>query len=276
MKTRDYNQSKYKTQHLALSSSWSLFRCFSVSHPEVPQFVPAGRSGDPGFLVPVYILGDFYSLLPPCLLIRSSVLDTNSNILSGCIFGQAFWVIWLPIPFVEICMALWGYQLYQGHFPFSPPQSNFSVFLLSPTVQRELFTLLFPEIAEATGMFIAKNMQSIRLKQNILSLGYLLDYQFSLKATLDILLTLAIFFSWIYPWVHVIVFPQVLLHFCVTGQLQLLCCYLFCPPEDKMQFQRPLTQVEKEEKKKKNTLHCLKATVLRHWTLCKSSLCTLL
>lgn len=213
MKTRDYNQSKHKTQCLAISSSWS--RCFSVSHAEAPQFVPAGRFGDPGFLLPFCILDDFYSLLPLFLLIWGSVLDTNSNVLSGCIFGQAFWVIWLPIPFVEIPMALWGYQLFKGHFPFSPTQSNFSVFLLSPTVQCELFTLHLPEIAEATGMFIAKNMQSIRLKQNMFSLGYLLDYQFPPKATLEPLITLASFFSYIYPWVHIIVFPQVLLHFCV-------------------------------------------------------------
>lgn len=48
-------------------------------------------------------------------------------------------------------------------------------------------------------MFIAKNMPSIRLKQNALILGYLLgyllDYQFSPKATLDTLFTLARFFS---------------------------------------------------------------------------------
>lgn len=130
MKTRDYNQSKYKTQCLAISSSWS--SCFSVSHAEAPQFVPAGRFGDPGFLLPFCILDDFYSLLPLFLLIWSSVLDTNSNVLSGCIFDQAFWVIWLPISFVEIPMALWGCQLFKGHFPVSPTQSNFSVFLLSP------------------------------------------------------------------------------------------------------------------------------------------------
>lgn len=116
-----------------------------------------------------------------------------------CIFGRAFWVIWLPIPFVEIRTGLWGYQVYKGHFPLSPTQSKSSVLLLRPAVHCELFTLRFPEIAEVTGMFIGKNVQSIRLKQNMLSLGYLLDYQFSLQATLDALLTLARFFSWIYP-----------------------------------------------------------------------------
>lgn len=47
-------------------------------------------------------------------------------------------------------------------------------------------------------MFIAKNIQSIGLKQNALSLAYLLgylsDYHFSPKATLDTLFTLAGFF----------------------------------------------------------------------------------
>jgi len=48
-------------------------------------------------------------------------------------------------------------------------------------------------------MCIAKNMQGIRSKQKALSLGCLLDYQSSLKATLDTLLALTSFFSWIYP-----------------------------------------------------------------------------
>lgn len=34
-KTCDYSQSKSKTQYLAVSSSWSLFGCFNVSHTEI-------------------------------------------------------------------------------------------------------------------------------------------------------------------------------------------------------------------------------------------------
>lgn len=64
-------------------------------------------------------------------------------------------------------MALWGYQLY---FPSSPNKSSLLVFILSPAIQYELFTLHFPEIVEAIGMFVAKNTQSIMLKQDALSL----------------------------------------------------------------------------------------------------------
>lgn len=117
-------------------------------------------------------------------------------------------MIWLLIPFVGTHKALWGCLFY---FPFSPNKFNLLMFILSPAIQYELFTLHFPEI-EAIGMFIAKNMQSIRLKQDALSLGYLLgyllDYQFSPKATLDTLFTLASFFLLDLPMSSCYCFPS--------------------------------------------------------------------
>lgn len=202
-------------QYLAVRSNWN-FLDVSVYFMQKP--LCHRRKIRRSTISCVHILDGFYSLLPQFLHVWNSVLDTNSSVSSACIFGQAFEVIWLFIPFVGTHIALWGYQFY---FPFSPNKSNLLVFILSPAIQYELFTLCFPEIVEAIGMFIAKNMQGIRLKQDALILGYLLGYlldcQFSPKATLDTLFTLARFFSfWIYPWVHATVFPRVLLHFCVT------------------------------------------------------------
>lgn len=103
------------------------------------------------------------------------------------------------------------------------------MFILGPAIQYELLTLHFPEIVEAIGMFIAKNMQSIRLKQDALSLGYLLgyllDYQFSPKATLDTLFTLASFFLLDLPMSSCYCFPSSFASF-----LCQLCCYPFHPP----------------------------------------------
>lgn len=191
-----------------------MFQCLSSRSPSAPD----GKFEDPGFLVTSILK----LLLQPTASI-SACMKLSFRHKFKCLKCLYLWLGILSdltlIPFVGTHIALWGYQFY---FLFSPNKFNLLVFILSPAIQYELFILHFPETVEAIAMFIAKNMQSIRLKQDALSLGhllgYLLDYQFSPKATLDTLFTLGrFFFSWTYPWVHAIVFPRVLLHFCVTG-----------------------------------------------------------
>lgn len=121
------------------------FRCISVS---LPYFIPDRKFGDPGFLGPICILDALCSHLLPFIFTWRSLFNINAICLKRSYLGSDIWGVSDSWP--SCWMGLWGYQLYEGHFPFSTIQSNHPIF-------------------EVTGLLMVKSMQGLRLKQSMLN-----------------------------------------------------------------------------------------------------------